>query len=801
MAALAGFAVLAGTAAQGEATATVEVRVWQNLGDELDIRISARPAAGSWRTLGTIRLPLDDGISESGTYRYGDISLDVPLPSPASPATVEVRVWQRIGANERVYISARPAGGDWGVLGTIRLLLDDGVSSRGTFQYGDITLDVPISLGVATPEGLVSTLTGSRTEHIPRRSYGFTGIDSDRDGSVVVADFDNHAIRRISPRGVVTTVAGANGRGTEDGPIAEARFDAPLDVAVAEDGSIYVVEQYTRTVRKITPDGMVTTVAGNPSADPNDGIQDGRGDDVIFARIFGIELDSDGNLYIIEHFRVRRLTAEGVVETIAGGNFPGYRDGPGHFALFHTLRDVDVDDAGNVYVLDSNTDAVTERAYAGFVRVIDPEGSVRTLPYTTSQHGTGGLAQPYGLAVADDGTVYLSSGGRRQILGISPDGRLFAVAGTGEEGTEDGLRDRASFKRPRALALLGDGSLLVADRFGRLLREIAPDPRGFAAVPLRLAELPPIHRVEGVEASVFTGAGGSTFSDGPPSIARFGVPRGLAMAPDGSVIVSDVLTHAISRIAPDGTVTTLAGGNGAGYRDGPGHQARFDGPVGVAVAGDGSIYVADSRNDRIRKIAPDGVVLTVAGSGEGGTLPQAEDTPALEVDINQPTGLAFDGEGGLYILTSTEIVRLSPEGAVSRVLWGVEKWKGIVSDGEGGLFYVARGTGDGFSLRKKHRNNTISTVFDGRSYYEGGRFSGTGGFAVADHGTIYVLSHFRILRIAPDGEVGIVVDFETDFPPEVERHFPTAIVIDEQGDLIVAASKIWKVRLPNEETE
>lgn len=153
---LLGLAVLAPGAAQGGAgaTAPVEVRVWQDVEDEFDIYVSARPATGSWGTLGTIPLALDDGISSSGRYRYGDTSLDVPLRNRATPAPVDVRVWQDVGNSARVYISARPAGGDWGVLGTIRLPLDDGFSASGVFRFGDISLDVPL------PDEGVGTLAG-----------------------------------------------------------------------------------------------------------------------------------------------------------------------------------------------------------------------------------------------------------------------------------------------------------------------------------------------------------------------------------------------------------------------------------------------------------------------------------------------------------------------------------------------------------------------------------------------------------------------------------------------------------------
>ena len=136
--------VAATVTAQDGPSATVEVRVWQDVGDELAIYISARPAGGSWRTLGTIPLPLDDGVSSSGRFRYGDIAIDVPLPGQTSAATVEVRVWQDVNDSAGIYVSARPADGSWRTLGTIPLPLDDGVSSSGRFRYGDISLDVPL---------------------------------------------------------------------------------------------------------------------------------------------------------------------------------------------------------------------------------------------------------------------------------------------------------------------------------------------------------------------------------------------------------------------------------------------------------------------------------------------------------------------------------------------------------------------------------------------------------------------------------------------------------------------------------
>ena len=141
--------------AQPRPVANVELRVWENVNDPAVNYISARPAGGSWRTFGTVRLPLDDGVSRSGRYRYGDATVEVPLPDAsgacATPpvANVELRVWEDVNDPAVNYVSARPAGGSWRTFGTVRLPLDDGVSRSGRYRYGDATVEVPLP---AAPE-------------------------------------------------------------------------------------------------------------------------------------------------------------------------------------------------------------------------------------------------------------------------------------------------------------------------------------------------------------------------------------------------------------------------------------------------------------------------------------------------------------------------------------------------------------------------------------------------------------------------------------------------------------------------
>ena len=343
-----------------ETTASVDVRVWQHVGDGRNIYISARPVRGSWRTLGTVPLPLDDGLDPSERHRYGDIALDVPLLSSASTVTVEVRVWQDVGDDRSIHIGARVSTESWDTVGMIPLPLDDGLSSSGRYRYGDIRLDAPL-----TRQRVVS-LAGLAGDHGYRDGRGDDArfgwkaeatmeIAVGHDGSVIVADFRNAAIRRILPDGTVTTIAGGNGRGTLDGPAEDAQFNGPSDVAVDWQGAIYVAECWAHRIRKITTDGMVTTVAGGDH--PEDAPlrpRDGRAADALFVAPCELALGPVGDLYIGEQTRIRRLSPSGRVSTFAGGAGQGYRDGPRESAKFGRLQDIDVDAEGNIYVIDTN---------------------------------------------------------------------------------------------------------------------------------------------------------------------------------------------------------------------------------------------------------------------------------------------------------------------------------------------------------------------------------------------------------------------------------------------------------------
>jgi sugar lactone lactonase YvrE len=221
--------------------------------------------------------------------------------------------------------------------------------------------------------------------------------------------------------------------------------------------------------------------------------------------------------------------------------------------------------------------------------------------------------------------------------------RIRLLAGDGHVGRQDGPAAQARFADPYGLALDTHGRLYVADAGdNNLIRVVQPD------------------------GSVGTLAGGSEgFADGTGSAARFNTPSGLALDAAGNLYVADTGNHAIRKVSPDGQVSTLAGTGTPGYRDGPGAQAQFNGPIGVAVDAAGRVLVADTYNDRIRAIAADGQVSTLAG----GALPGDADGPADQARFDTPCALAVDAQGQVWIADTRNdaLRRLDPQGNVTTV--------------------------------------------------------------------------------------------------------------------------------------
>jgi DNA-binding beta-propeller fold protein YncE len=289
---------------------------------------------------------------------------------------------------------------------------------------------------------------------------------------------------------------------------------------------------------------------------------------------------------------------------------------------------------------------------------------------------------------------------------------VVVLAGDGVAAVRDGPRETARFSDPFGVAVAADGSVYVADA-GDAQRIRRIDPSGH----------------------VTTLAGGRRgFADGRGTEARFDTPSALAIDAQGVLYVADTGNNAIRRIAPDGTVTTVAGGGGAGYRDGPAREARFNGPIGVAVDGAGRILIADTYNDRIRAIGPEGLVSTLAGDGVPGFADGAG--PAARFDT--PCGIAIDRAAGTIVVADTgndAIRTIDAGGGVATLAVssgdGLSRPIGIAVDGSRELF-VTDSRGRVLGMRDGVARivaGAAAGFSDGRG--EEARFRGPAGLALA----------------------------------------------------------------------
>lgn len=234
------------------------------------------------------------------------------------------------------------------------------------------------------------------------------------------------------------------------------------------------------------------------------------------------------------------------------------------------------------------------------------------------------LSDPFGVAVGADGSVYFSDAGdHNRIQKLAPDGNVTTIVGGGE-GFSNG--DKALFNTPSGIAVLPNGDLLVADTTNNCIRKISTTGA----------------------TSTIAGNGTAGYADGAGGNAQFNGPIGVAVDPNGIIYVADSYNDRIRVISPDGKVSTLAGKGTPGFADGDRNTALFDTPSGIAVATDGSIIVADTGNDRLRRVSLDGNVTT---------FPIA--------DLSSPIGLAVTYDNFIYVteLDRSRVVQIAPDGA------------------------------------------------------------------------------------------------------------------------------------------
>lgn len=314
------------------------------------------------------------------------------------------------------------------------------------------------------PTLAVSTLAGSGTHgHVDGQGYEACffcpcGMAFEGDGHLLVADSGNHRIRRIAPDGRTTTVAGSGRDNFADGMGIEASFAFPYDVAVEAGGHILVTDWVNHRIRRIAPDGMVTTLAGAGK----EGFADGHRTEALFYGPFGVAVQFDGNIVVTDsgNNRIRRISPDGKVTTLAGSGREGFADGTGTDASFSRPCGLAVEGDGNILVADTGNHRI---------RRISTDGLVTTLAGSgrngfTDGHGMSAcFAFPHYVASEGDGHVLVADSCNKHIRRITPDGWVSTLSLRAKR-LADGHGTVASFKFPVGLAVDCNGDILVADR-------------------------------------------------------------------------------------------------------------------------------------------------------------------------------------------------------------------------------------------------------------------------------------------------------------------------------------------------
>ena len=332
----------------------------------------------------------------------------------------------------------------------------------------------PITYTVSTLAGTVGVSGANDGTGQAASFYGAIHIALDAAGNVYASDATDpvdgwpnpaNSIRKISPSGAVTTLAGGLTQGSSDGPVAGASFNGPRGVAVDSHGNTFVADYGNARIRKITPEGVVSTFAGS-----SPGLLDGTGVAAQFLQPQGLTIDASDNLYLTDEFTIRKITPGAVVTTLAGSDY-GDVDGRGANAKFTYPHGLTVDVHGNVYVCD---------VYGPKIRKITPDGEVSTFAGSTVgfADGVGTAAsfhQPYGIAIDSHGNLYVADGRNKNIRLITPAGVVTTIAGIGTEGSTDGVGSDASFSSPVSIAVDVNGNVYVSDYSNKTIRKLTPN--------------------------------------------------------------------------------------------------------------------------------------------------------------------------------------------------------------------------------------------------------------------------------------------------------------------------------------
>ncbi|HZR21506.1 MAG TPA: hypothetical protein VFE51_29765 [Verrucomicrobiae bacterium] len=564
-------------------------------------------------------------------------------------------------------------------------------------------------------------------------------------GELFIADSYNHTIRRVSSDGVVSTFAGlAWVSGTNDGVGALARFNLPFGLAADETGNVFVADFGNQTIRMLSSNGMVCTIAGLPGVA---GFADGTNQEARFNGPISVAVDQVGNLYVADYWNnlIREIARDGtnwIVTTIAGSvSSYGSDDGTNGSAHFYWPHGVAVDVAGNIYVADTFNSTIRRAVHLGTNWIVTTlAGTPRVIGVSDGTNSAARFDFPRGLTVSTNGTIFVADSDASTVRSISQVGNdwvVGTVAGDHSNGSRDGTNLNTQFNEPSGITVSKAGTLFVADTDNNLIRTITNLGTNWVV-------------------RTFVGSTNGPMPDGVGPLARFSKPSGVTVDVLGNVYVADTYDCAIRKIDPTEAVSTLAGFGGCALVDGTNTDAQFNYPWGIAVDRNGTLFIADSYNNRVRQILR---------SGSKWVTTIVTDPINQQIPIATPEAIAVGNRGELYV-ANTMIWKLTPVGS---------NWDITNVAGQAG----STGSTDG-----TNSNARFSVVF---------------GIAVDSSGTLFVadtLNHTirSIVSIGLDWIVTTIAGLAGNSGSsdgtnsDARFNLPAGIVVGSTGELYVADS-------------
>ncbi len=666
----------------------------------------------------------------------------------------------------------------------------------------------------------VETVAGSSRigDGGPATAAQFTyiqGIAVDRLGNLYISDTTNHRVRKVSG-GIVTTIAGTGVAGfSGDGKAAvDAQLNSPYGLAVDGAGNVYVADYANQRVRRIAPDGTISTIAGTgQKASAADDSGGPLGTSLLSPR--NVAVDRAGNLYIAEYegHRVRKVTPDGKLTTVAGigmAAFSGDR-GPATEAQLSYPAGLAIDRTGNIYIADSGNNVVREIYEDGRIGTVmgQPPGTLLGTPSgrNPSLPNPARLSGPAALALDAAGTIYEGDTGSKAVGAYTPgDGKWITYVGGEGVGCHAGMAC-APLSFVNDLAVDANGNLWIADG-------------------VRVQKVDPTGTIQIVAGDGYLHAVGD---GGPATEANLYLPTALTLDRAGNIFIADAGTQRVRQVAPGGAITTLAGTGVAGRLEplsGPAANAQLDGPAGVTMDAAGNVDIADTRNHRILEVTPAHLLGPVAGTaGSPGESPDGV-PPVAPLRLSYPQALCTDRVGNRYIVdTGNHRVLILPAGGLLTTAAGngshgyagdggkaplaqLNSPGACATDSAGTLFIADTGN---HRIRKVTPSGWISTVAGtgvaGSAGDEGAaasaQLASPSGVAVDDSGNIFIgdTGNNRIRMVTQDGLIHVIAGtsapaFGGDGGPAnaAQLNGPQGLFLDGAGDLYFADTNNNRIR-------